>query len=133
MKKLLLLSMLSISLFASSGKELFEQKCTSCHSINQPSSFEEAKKQIAPPIGNVLFHLDGHFKTSEEIKNHINEFVMNPTMDKAICNSVKRFGLMPSQKGVVTKEELNKISQFLTEVITYSKNSHSQNKGCGGA
>jgi cytochrome c553 len=131
-KKLALLVVVAISLFASKGKQLFEQKCVFCHAKTPPATMQEREKMIAPPIGNVLYHLDMSFKTADEIKSHINSFVMNPTKEKAICNSVKRFGLMPSQKGVLTKDELNQISEFLTNIIIYSKNSHKKRKGCGG-
>jgi cytochrome c len=133
MKKLLLLSILVISLFASEGQKLFEQKCTSCHNITPPSTMSERQNMVAPPIGNVLYHLDMEFKTPDEIKKHIVAFTLNPTKEKAICNSVKRFGLMPSQKGNVTEDELNKIADFLTQVIAYTRNSHQSKKGgCGG-
>jgi mono/diheme cytochrome c family protein len=131
MKKLLSLSILAISLFASEGQKLFEQKCTACHNITPPSTMSERQNIVAPPIGNVLYHLDMEFKTADAIKKHIVEFTLNPTKEKAICNSVKRFGLMPSQKESVTKAELEKIADFLTQVIAYTRNSHA-NKGKGG-
>jgi cytochrome c553 len=133
MKKLLFLSILAISLFASEGQKLFEQKCTSCHNITPPSTMSERQNMVAPPIGNVLYHLDMEFKTADAIKKHIVEFTLNPTKEKAICNSVKRFGLMPSQKGSVSEAELNKIADFLTQVIAYTRNSHQSKKGgCAG-
>ena len=103
-----------------------------CHAIQPPQTHEEMKKTIAPPIGNVLHHLRMDFKTPEEIKTHINDFVMNPTLEKAICPSVKRFGLMPSMKDQVTKEELNSISEFLLDVIAFMQNSHNKNKSHNG-
>jgi cytochrome c len=133
MKKLLLLVIFSISLFASSGQKLFEEKCMTCHSKTPPSSKQERMDLVAPPIGNVLYHLDQEFKTPEEIKKHIVEFTLNPSKEKAICNSVKRFGVMPSQKENVTKEELSAIADFLTNIIVYSKNSHAKGKrSCDG-
>jgi hypothetical protein len=131
MIRVLLLTCLTVfSLFGATGRELFEQKCTSCHFTQVPSSAAERQKLVAPPIGNVLFHLDQEFKTPQEIKDHIVDITLNPTMDKAICNSVKRFGLMPSQKDAVTQEELNQIAEFLINIIVYSKNTH--RGGCSG-
>ena len=36
------------------------------------------------------------------------DYIENPTKEKAICmdERIEKFGLMPSQKGMVTKEEL---------------------------
>jgi cytochrome c len=132
LKSILVVLVLSLSLFASSGKQIFDAKCTSCHNIMPPQSKTERKAVIAPPIGNILFHLGQEFKNQEDIKKHIVNFTLNPTKEKAICNSVKRFGLMPSQKGNITKEELEKVADFLTDVIVYNKNSHKQKKGCRG-
>lgn len=129
MKKLLLLATLTVSLFAISGQELFETKCMSCHGIKVPVNKTEKQQLIAPPIGNILYHLAQDFSSPEKIKKHIVEFSLNPTKEKAICKSVKRFGLMPSQKGNVTEDELNKIADFLNQIIAFSKNSHSK-KGC---
>jgi mono/diheme cytochrome c family protein len=130
MKKLIVVITMSMALFGATGKELFEQKCTSCHSITPPTTHEEIKKFVAPPIGNVLFHLDKEFQSANEIKNHIINFTMNPTKEKAICRSVKRFGLMPSQKDNVNEQQLDKIAEFLVSVIAYSKNSQKNQNSC---
>lgn len=132
-KKLLLLSIFSVSLFAMSGQELFESKCTSCHGLKPPTTKDERMAIVAPPIGNILYHLNHDFKSPEEIKKHIVEFTLNPTKEKAICPSVRRFGVMPSQKENVTESEINLIAEFLTNIIIYSNNSHKGgNKGCSG-
>ena len=125
MKKILLASVTAVSLFGASGEELFIQKCATCHTTQAPSSYEDMKNMVAPFIGNVLFHLDKEFKSSDDIKNHINDFVMNPTKEKAICNSVKRFGLMPSQKGLITEAELEKVANYLTTIIEYARTTKS--------
>ena len=114
MKTLLLalaiLGTFQVNAFASNGEELFEQKCASCHQINKPA---DKSSLIAPPLKGFMYHLSEHFKTKQEIKEHINSFVMNPTKETAVCRGVRRFGLMPSQKGLLTKEELNTIAEWM--------------------
>ncbi len=103
------------------GKALFEAKCAVCHSLSKPT---DKSKIVAPPARGVMFHLSEAFKTQEEIKAHINDFVMEPSAEKAICKSVKRFGVMPSQKGAVSKEELEIISEWMLEHLRMDKKEH---------
>ena len=112
------------SLFASDGAELFEQKCASCHTINKPA---DTSTMLAPPLRGLMYHMSESFDNKEDIIKHINSFVMNPTKEKAICRSVRRFGVMPSQKGLLTDKELDTIAKWMTNTNTKnceSKKSH---------
>lgn len=118
MKKIFILGLaaLSFNLQASedslNGEELFKEKCTSCHTYYRPA---DISKLVAPPIVGLMRHMRADLNTNEAIIEHVKEFVHNPTKEKAVCPSVKRFGLMPSQKGVVTKEELSSIAKWMIE------------------
>jgi hypothetical protein len=80
--------------------------------MNKPNP----ETMIAPPIRGIMFHMNEHFSNNKEIiKEHINDFVLNPSKDKAICKSVRRFGVMPSQKKNITKKELAKVAIWMTE------------------
>ena len=106
------------SLHASSnGEVLFEEKCASCHTMTRP---QDMSNMLAPPVKGLMFHMDEHFKNKEEIVQHINSFVMNPTQEQAICRSVRRFGLMPSQKGLLSAEELNTIAEWMVQISSKS-------------
>jgi len=121
MKKLILLTALLSSVFGDEAKELFIKKCATCHSLTPPVNKSEMK---GPPAPGVMFHLKEEFKSDEKIKAHIIDFTLNPTREKAICKSVKRFGVMPSQKGKVTKEELSKIADWMIKNLKMSKKEH---------
>jgi mono/diheme cytochrome c family protein len=114
------------TLFAQdSAQELFVQKCAICHVLKMPT---DHSKMVAPPARGVMFHMGEAFKSKEEIKKHIVDFVLEPTKEKAICKSVKRFGLMPSQKGNISKEELSKVADWMIENLHMSKEEHNKNK-----
>ena len=120
MKKLILVASvaftLSTNLFASQdAKEIFIQKCAICHSMTKPTN---KSTMLAPPARGVMFHMSEALKTKDKIKDHITDFVLNPTKEKAICKSVRRFGLMPSQEGVITKDELDKVATWMIENLS---------------
>ena len=92
-----------------SGEALFEAKCASCHVKTRPSDISTL---VAPPMMGVMRHVKMTYKTKSEVVTFITEYALNPQESKAVCmpEKLKRFGLMPSQKGNVTKEELTTIA-----------------------
>ncbi len=127
MKKLVKISLLAliatVSINASEmgAKELFDAKCAICHKTTMP---KDQNSVIAPMAQGVMFHMREALKDDAKIKAHIEDFVINPSKEKAICQSVNRFGLMPSQKGVVTKEELSKIADYMVKTFNMTPQGH---------
>ena len=114
---LLLLTLGSFSLWgASTPQSLTTQKCAKCHLLTTPS-FEQLSSLKAPAMDAVVFHLNLAFETEEEKKAFIVAYVLHPQKEKSVCesNKVAKFGLMPSQKGSVTKEELFVIADYLLQ------------------
>lgn len=102
-----------LSVYAqTSAAELFEAKCASCHTKTRPNDISIL---VAPPIMGVARHVKMTYKTKEEAVNFIIEYTLNPQESKAVClpDKLKHFGLMPSQKGQVTKEELTTIAGWI--------------------
>jgi len=105
----------------SDGKELFEKICTQCHKTAPPSSKEERQAMLAPPIMGVMFHVNDGVKVDnpENKKQAVIDFIVdyahNPSADKSFCeeHAIKRFGVMPSQKNTITKEELISVANYL--------------------
>ena len=110
MKKLTLFVILLGALFANDGKTLFEQNCASCHITTKPTP-EQRKNMVAPPIAGVMWHVKERFKTKDEAVRFIVDYVQNPSQEKALCPSVRRFGLMP--KLSLPKETLQKIADYI--------------------
>jgi cytochrome c len=104
------------------GSALFEEKCAACH-VKQRPSMEEMKNLIAPPIMGVMTHVKDAKATKAEAVNFIADYVFDPTSAKALCmkQSIERFGLMPSQKGALSKEEATTIAGYLYDNYGYSK------------
>jgi len=118
----------SSSLLASNGAELFEQKCAVCHLMTRPA---DRSSMIAPPAKGLMFHMGEDVGSDKKILAHINDFVMNPTKEKAICPSVKRFGLMPSQKENITKEELHTVAKWMIENLKMTPAQYERRKQRG--
>ena len=117
--------LLGTNLFAETGEELFKAKCTSCHSMDMPKSKAD---MLAPPTAGFMYHLNEHFNSNEELKEHILSFVINPTEDAAVCRSVRRFGLMPSQKDNISIEELKLVADWLINNMSISKKEYQERK-----
>ena len=101
------------------GGVLLKDKCASCHNLAMPpKTFEDEK---APPMMAVAFHVKDFMKVgspSEKEPKFIEffqDFVLHPTREKSFCDkkSLKDYGLMPSQKGKVTREEVGAIARYV--------------------
>jgi len=90
------------------GKELFERHCVMCHSLTRP---KDPKNMVAPAIAGVMFHVKERYPNKEDAVRFIVDYVRSPSHDKALCPSVKRFGLMPPIN--LPKEDLEAIASYL--------------------
>ena len=115
MKKTLLLLVSTATLsFANTGAELIKTKCASCHMLSTPK-FTQIPTLKYPPMDSVVFHINLAMNRDKKKKEFISDYVLNPHISKSVCesNKVKKYGVMPSLKGMVTKEELEKISTYM--------------------
>jgi len=101
------------------GKKLLESKCASCHDINMPPVISD--DELAPPIMSVSFHVhsfvtptDESQRTSKAIE-FVTDYIFNPSLEKSFCDkaSLERYGLMPSQKDKLTKDEAKAIASYM--------------------
>ncbi|MEE4000664.1 DUF3365 domain-containing protein [Tenacibaculum sp. FZY0031] len=89
------------------GKELLETKCYVCHNHTTPHD-----ERIAPPMIAIKAHYIHENTSEEEFTESFQNFVLNPTKQKAIMKgAIKRFGVMPYQK--FEEEDLKKIANYL--------------------
>ncbi len=134
MKTLLftLFSLLSFSLSLqadTSAEALFDAKCSSCHIKVRP---QDTSSLIAPPIIGVMRHVNMTYPSQEEAVKFISAYVMHPQINKAVCQSqkIKRFGLMPSQKGKLSEEEVHSIAVWLVKNYASSSRKQTKTKRC---
>ena len=106
-KILLFLGTTATIAFASNGAVLLEKKCASCHMLEAPE-FHQIPTLKAPPMDSIVFHINLAMQDEKKKKVFIADYVLNPDVSKTVCesNKVAKYGVMPSQKGQVTKEEL---------------------------
>jgi len=106
------------------GKKLLEQKCSKCHNLDlPPKTFADEK---APPMMAVAFHVRSFIKTEDESQRipkaiaFVKDYVINPSASKSFCDkeSLKSYGIMPSQKGKVTQDELQAIAEYMFSHFT---------------
>ena len=104
---------LSTGVFASSGAEnLFDSKCAMCHIKTMP---QDRSKMVAPPLMGVMRHVKMAYPNKKDAVAFIADYVQNPTKAKAVCmpQKIARFGLMPSQKGNISDEELKVVASWM--------------------
>jgi len=121
MKKVILLAAIAGTFgFANSGEALIKEKCATCHTLEIPQ-MEMMPEFVAPPMDAVMFHMKDVIKGKDNLKAFIDDYVYEPDVSKSVCesNKVQKFGVMPSQKGKVTKEELATISDYM--IATYPR------------
>lgn len=115
-----------------SAEALFKEKCVSCHITGRPVDFS---KLVAPPVMGVMRHVKMQYPNKEEAVAFIKEYTLDPQEAKAVCmpQKIKRFGLMPSQKGNVTAEELERIGAWMFDnfpSVTAAGGKACGNRGC---
>jgi cytochrome c len=106
------------------GKKLLEQKCSKCHNLDLPP--QTFKDEVAPPMMAVAFHIVGFTQVNIESQRipkaiaFVKDYVVNPAASKSYCDkeSLKSYGVMPSQKGKVTQDELEAIATYMFEHFT---------------
>lgn len=109
------------------GEVLIKQKCAACHNLDMPPKISDDEK--APPMYTVTVHLRDWMKggtTSEKEANFVafvQSYVLSPSKEKSYCikEVLQQYGLMPSQKGNVTKEELGAIARYALSTYDQKK------------
>lgn len=126
--------MLSSLLFSTTGEEIYQEKCASCHQVYLPvetlqKNFMEANNSIlkltAPTLNQIVFRLKsriGDPKGDEdihrmEIDAFLESYLMNPKRENSVClpEVLQYFETMPSMKGKISRDELEQIGAFLYE------------------
>lgn len=117
----------TISATELSGEQLLTTNCITCHATQHAA---DESTMIAPPIMGVIRHVKEKYPNKEDAVAFMVDYFQNPTKDKAACEpkSIERFGLMPSLKGAVSPEDLEKIASYAYD--TYP-NGNGKGKGRG--
>ncbi len=106
------------------GKLLTEKYCSSCHDLHIPPVISD--DELAPPMLAISVHIPELVSVSNESErtskaiDFVVDYVRDPSAEKAFCDkkSIKRYGLMPSQKERVSKEEAKAIATYMFQHYT---------------
>jgi len=109
------------------GDVLIEQKCAKCHNLDMPPKSYE--NEIAPSMMAVTFHLKDFIKSNNpseheaKMVDFVKDYAIAPSREKAFCDkdSLDSYGVMPSQKGNVTKDELEAIAHYMYQTFDNMK------------
>ena len=109
------------------GKKLLEQKCASCHNLDMPPKI--SNDELVPPMMAVAFHVHRLVNPSSgtqrivEAKNFVIDYVTEPSLEKSFCDkeSLKKYGLMPSQKANLSDDELRAVAEYMFRHYTQEK------------
>ncbi len=95
-----------------SGEQLFQANCTACHATSHD---QDESKMVAPPIMGSVRHVKEKFGNKEDAVKFMVDYIQNPSKEKAACesHSIEKFGVMPSLKGAVSPEDLEKIASYV--------------------
>ncbi len=101
------------------GEALLEVKCASCHNLDMPA--QTFPEEVAPPMMAVAFHVYDFIQVNTPAEKtpasiaFVKDYVFNPTKKKSFCDqkSLDDYGLMPSQKGKLSEEELEAIAIYM--------------------
>jgi len=126
MKKVLLTSiLLSSTIFASEGYEIYKKNCASCHieMISKKDFVKNISKVKAPPMIEVSNQLKKNIKTTDEedeVDRHlfilfVKDYIINPDLDFSMCRAgaLDKFGTMPSLKKKITPKEAKQVAEWL--------------------
>lgn len=128
MKPLLATLLITTSLFAADGYEVYKKHCASCHMVmlplNDPERSEAQKKMKAPTMRMVSMRLKMmiNIKNEDEdiqkkvTKSFIKEYIEYPDEEYVICmdSMVNAYGVMEPVKGL-THDEKEAVAEWLWE------------------
>ncbi len=125
MNKLLLLLLAGALAFGADGYEVYKKNCMSCHveMISVKKTKATFKTLKAPPMVEVSNRIKENIiiqEDDEDIHRHvvtlfIKDYIENPALDYSMCHAMalERFGVMPSLKGKLNKDEISAVSEWI--------------------
>jgi cytochrome c1 len=135
MKKILIftsLILLTITLNAQTGEEIFDNNCVACHVKTPPSGMgqrgtpahrEAMMKLKAPPIMKVTMKVKMVHQDKKAFVAFVTDYIENPSKEKTICNprAVSHFGLMPAIGKSMTPEARAKVATWMYDNFSTQK------------
>jgi cytochrome c len=105
------------------GEKIAVNKCSSCHNLDIPPKTDS--NETAPPMFAVAVHLKDWMAKKdpngvrERFVSFVSDYVLEPSREKSYCDpaSLDTYGVMPSQKGLVTRDELTAVAGWIYDTF----------------
>jgi len=96
------------------NENLATEKCGACHLMGKITK-EKLNRMAAPPYWAIAKNVKLKYPNKIDGINFMMDFTINPAENKMLFpkETKERFGLMPSQKDNVTKDELKNIINYI--------------------
>jgi mono/diheme cytochrome c family protein len=117
------------------GEEIFDTKCSACHTKEMPKNMKDMK---APPMGKISAKIKHDFDDNKTKSiEFIIDYIQNPSQEKSKCmaRAIKRFGVMPPIGKAMTKEERQVVAEWVVNNFTQKwedKDCKARMPKCGG-
>jgi len=120
-KKILFLIPLATTILFSqtTGEEVFNKNCADCHAtilgVTHDGGYDNTLITSAPYVSDLVKKLKEKTLTEEKFTEFIKEYIENPNKRKSLYGkrAIKKFGLMPSLKGVMNDSEKSLLIDYL--------------------
>jgi mono/diheme cytochrome c family protein len=113
------------------AKEAFKAKCLLCHTTKAVTP-PEKEKLLGPPADEVMFHVKERYPIKADAVRFVADYILEPKVEKALCASMDKFGLMPSMKATVTPEEARAIAAMMFDAFPRSEFTRREKKSREG-
>jgi len=117
--------LITTSLFAQNGQEIFQDQCVSCHIMKKGWQITDKEKMTmqAPPAFGITKHVRDVFSNEKQFVEFVSDYITKPAKIKSRCkdNVVKKFGLMPAVGLEMTKEDKDKVAKWMFNNIGVMK------------
>lgn len=96
------------------GERLANEKCGRCHLMGEITK-EKLDKMKAPPYWAIAKKARERYENEEDKVKYIIDYALDPSEDKMLFpkETKEMFGVMPSLKDKVSKEEIEIISEYI--------------------
>ncbi len=94
-------------------REVFRSQCVLCHTTKTTLTPKEKETLMGPPIDEVLYHVKERYPIKTDAVKFMADYIRHPNVEKALCPSMDKFGLMPSMAKRVSAEEARVLAAML--------------------
>ena len=117
--KLYISALIATSMYAQTGQDVFIKNCSVCHAnilgVTNSDGYENTYITPAPYVKNLVQKLKEETGSKEKFGKFIINYIKNPDKRKSLYGkkAIKKFGLMPSLKGVLSDDDASRLANYL--------------------